>query len=62
VSHIDVTDTLSIARKNYIMHGLHLNSQGKKRFIDLIAGRVACGHSSGISSIPVTIHSRAAFF
>jgi hypothetical protein len=30
MSHIDVIDTSSIAREDYIMHSLHLNSRGKK--------------------------------
>jgi hypothetical protein len=44
------------------MHGLHLNSQGKKRLIQLIAERVVGGHMSGISSIPVIMHARASPF
>jgi hypothetical protein len=53
VSHIDVTDIKSIARENYTVHSLHLNSRGKKRLMKLIAERVAGGHASGISSFPV---------
>jgi hypothetical protein len=31
MSHIGVTDTSSIVREDHTMHGLHLNSRGKKR-------------------------------
>jgi hypothetical protein len=34
-------------------HGLHLNSQGKRKPIHLIAERMDGGHVSGISSIPL---------
>jgi hypothetical protein len=44
------------------MHGLHLNSRGKKRPTQLIAERVVGGHVSGISSIPVIGHARAFHF
>jgi hypothetical protein len=36
MSHIDVTDASSIAKEDYTIHGLHLNSQGKKRLTQLI--------------------------
>jgi hypothetical protein len=45
MSHIGVTDTLSIARKDYTMHGLHLNSRGKKRLMHLITERIVDGHA-----------------
>jgi hypothetical protein len=41
------------------MHGLHLNSRGKKRLKKLIAKRVVGGHVSHISSYPVITHARA---
>jgi hypothetical protein len=59
MSHIGVTDTSYLARDNYSMHGLHLNSQGKKKFMQLIAERVVGGHASGIGSISVITHARA---
>jgi hypothetical protein len=42
-SHSGVTDTSSIAREDHPTHDLHLNSQGKKRAVQLIAERVVCG-------------------
>jgi hypothetical protein len=42
------------------MHGLQLNSQGNKRFTQLIAERVVGGHPSGISSTHVITHTRSA--
>jgi hypothetical protein len=62
ISHIGVTDTSSIVREDYTMHGLHLNSQGKRRLKQLIAERVVGGHASGISSIPVVTHAKASPF
>jgi hypothetical protein len=59
MSPTDVTDTSSIAREDYTMQGLHLHSQGKKMFTQLTAERVAGGHVSGISSIPVITHAKA---
>jgi hypothetical protein len=49
MSHTGVTDTSPIVREDYTMHGLHLNSQGKKRFMQLTAERVVGDHGSGIS-------------
>jgi carbonic anhydrase/acetyltransferase-like protein (isoleucine patch superfamily) len=60
MSHIDVIDT-SIVREDYTMHGLHLNSPGKKRPTQLIAERVVSGHASGISSNALITHARASF-
>jgi hypothetical protein len=59
ISHIGVTNTSPIMREDYTMHGLHLNSQGKKRLMQLTAERVVGDHASGISSIPVVTHARA---
>jgi hypothetical protein len=59
MSHIGVTDTSSIAREDYTTHDLHLNSQGNKRLMQLIAERVVGGHASGVSSVPVISHARA---
>jgi hypothetical protein len=62
ISHIDVPRTSSIARDDYTMHGLHLNSQGKTRLMQIIAERVVGGQASGINSIPVITHARASPF
>jgi hypothetical protein len=35
MSHIGVTATSSIAREDYTMHSLQLNSQGKKKLSNL---------------------------
>jgi hypothetical protein len=60
--HIDVSDTSSIVREDYNIHGLHLNSQGNKSLMQPIAGRVVGGHTSGRSGIPVITHTRASLF
>lgn len=62
ISYICVIDTSSIARDNYTTHGLHPNSQSKRRLLtQLISERVTGGHESGISisSILVITHDRA---
>jgi hypothetical protein len=41
---------------------LHLNSQGKKRLMQLIAERVVGGHVSGISSTAPITHARVSPF
>jgi hypothetical protein len=61
MTHIDVTDTSSIAREDYTMHSLHLNSRGKKRLLQISTERVVGGHTSGIS-IPVITHARSSLF
>jgi hypothetical protein len=62
MSHIGVIDSSSIAREDFTMHGLHLNSRGKKRLMHLIAERVVDGHVARISSISVITHARASPF
>jgi hypothetical protein len=62
MSHIGITDAASIARKEFTMHGLHLNSRGKKKLLHFIAERVTGGHVSSISSILVITHARASPF
>jgi hypothetical protein len=47
---------------NLHMIGLHLNSQGKKRLMQLIAERAGGGHTSGLSSIPIITDARASPF
>jgi hypothetical protein len=59
MSHIGVIDTASIARKEYMTHGLQLNCRGKKRLTHLVAERVTGGHVSSIRSILVMTHAKA---
>jgi hypothetical protein len=54
MSHIGIIDAASIAREDFMKHGLHLNF--------LIAERVIGGQVSSISSIPVITHARASPF
>jgi hypothetical protein len=61
-SHIGVIDTTSIMREEYMTHGLHLNSQGKKKLMLLIPRRINEDHLSSTSSIPVITHARASPF
>jgi hypothetical protein len=61
-SHIGVIDTSSIPMEDYVTHGLHLNSRGKKRLTQLIAESVVGGHASGVSGIPVITSARASPF
>jgi hypothetical protein len=62
MAHISVIDTASLVRDEYTAHGLHLNSQGKRRLTHLIADRISGGHVSSVSSIPVITHARASPF
>jgi hypothetical protein len=43
MAHIGVTDTASFVRDDYTTHGLHLNSQGKRRLTHLIDERISGG-------------------
>ena len=61
-SHIGVVDTMTIGRDEYMAHGLHLNSRGKRKLTHLIADRLDGGHQSGVSSILVITHVRASPF
>jgi hypothetical protein len=62
MSHINVNDASSFIRENFTRHGLHLNSQGKKRLMQLAAERIVDGWVLSTSSIPVTTHARASPF
>ena len=62
MSHLSVIDTTTIGREEYTTHGLHLNSRGKRKLMDLITDKLDGGHVSGVSSIPVIIRARAAPF
>jgi hypothetical protein len=43
ISHINVIDASSFVREDFTRHSLHLNSQGKKRLMQLVAERVVDG-------------------
>jgi hypothetical protein len=58
---INVTDASSFVRKDFTRHGLHLNSQGKKRLMQLLAERVVDGRVSSTSSIPATAFPSLAY-
>jgi hypothetical protein len=62
MSHVGVVNTTTIGRDEYMAHGLHLNSRGKRKHMLLIADRLDGGHVSGINSIPVITHVRASPF
>jgi hypothetical protein len=62
MAHIGVNDTDSFMRDDYTTHGLHLNSQGKRRLTHLTAERIRGGHVLSVSNIPVIIHARASPF
>jgi hypothetical protein len=62
MAHIGFIDTASFVRDDYRTHGLHLNSQGKRRLTHLIAERISGGHVSSVSSIPVITHATASPF
>ena len=55
---ICVLDTAYIDLKVCITHGLHLNSQGKKKLTYLTAKRASCGHVA--SMIHTTVSSLSA--
>ena len=62
MSHLSVIDTTTIGIEEYITHGLHLNSRGKRKLMHLIADKLDGGHVSGVSSIPVIMRARTAPF
>jgi hypothetical protein len=63
MSHINVIDTGTIVRVEYMTHGLHLNSRGEMRLTHLTAESICSGHEpSWNSSIPVITHARASPF
>jgi hypothetical protein len=59
MAHSGINHTDSFVRDDYTTHGLHLNSQGKRRLIHLTVERISGGHMSSVSSIPVITHARA---
>jgi hypothetical protein len=40
MSHINVVDASSFMREDFMRHGLHLNSRGKKMLMQLVAEKV----------------------
>jgi hypothetical protein len=62
MTYIGIIDAAFIVRKDFMTHGLCLNSRGKKRLTYFIAGRVTGGHVSRINSIPVINHATASPF
>jgi hypothetical protein len=62
MSHVGVVDTTIIGRDQCTVHGLHLNSRGKKKLTLIIADRLDGGHVLGVSCIPVITHVRASPF
>jgi hypothetical protein len=50
ISHLSVIGTTTIGRKEYMTHGLHLNSRGKRKLMHLIAVKLDGGHVLGVSS------------
>jgi hypothetical protein len=46
----------------YTSHGLHLDSQGKRRLVNCIAEKMGDNHVKGVSSIPVITSARASPF
>jgi hypothetical protein len=62
MSDTGVTDTASFVREDYTSHGLHLNSRGKRKIINLTAERIGGSLVINVSSIPVIIHNKASPF
>jgi hypothetical protein len=50
---LGVTDTAAVARVNCKTHGLHLNLQGERNLVLLIAKMLGDDHVLDMSSIPV---------
>ena len=61
-SHIGLIDTSSFLREDFTTHGLHLNSQRKRRLSFLTAKRLGDDNVPGISSIPIISNARASPF
>jgi hypothetical protein len=62
MSHIGITDVLSILRKYFTTYDLHLNALGKRMLVHLISKRVTEGCMQSINSIPVITYARASPF
>ena len=58
-AHIGIINSDYFVRGDFTAHGLHLNSQGKRKLTHLIAERMDDGHVSEVSSIPVITCARA---
>jgi hypothetical protein len=61
-AHIGIINLDYFIRGDFTTHGLHLNSQGKRKLTHLIAERVDDDHVSGVNSIPVITCARASPF
>jgi hypothetical protein len=59
MAHTRVNDAASFVRDNYTTHGLHLNSEGKRRLTHLTVERTGGGH---VSNIPVVTSATASTF
>jgi hypothetical protein len=60
--HIGIINSDYFIRGDFTTHGLHLNSQGKRKLTHLIAERIDDDHVSGVNSIPVITCARASPF
>jgi hypothetical protein len=49
-THIGIINLDYFVRGDFMTHGLHLNSQGKRKLTHLIVERMGEGHESGVSS------------
>jgi hypothetical protein len=58
-AHIGIINSDYFVRGDFTTHGLHLNSQGKRKLTHLIIERMGEGHVSGVTSIPVITCARA---
>jgi hypothetical protein len=61
-SLISVTDTAPIVTEECTTNNLHLNSQGKRKLMHLIANRIGDDHVLSVSSIPVITHATTSLF
>ena len=59
MAHIGIINSDYFVRGDFTTHGLHLNSQGKRKLTHLIAERMDDGLMPKISSIPVITCARA---
>jgi hypothetical protein len=56
-SHFGSTDVSSLNRNHHTRHGLHLNSRGKEKLVQLIVNEIRCKPDTG--QIPVITGVRA---
>jgi hypothetical protein len=59
--HIGLIDVSSLNRNDHTRHGLHLNSGGKEKLVQLIANEIRCNPDTGKISVITGVRCRPFF-